>query len=69
VICEPQNLSEINEDHWHDELPEGGDLPSAVSDALDALNAAIRANTEFTWYPGRTALRVDTPTPEGQGDE
>jgi hypothetical protein len=62
VICEPQNLREVDEDYWHDELPEDGELPDAIAVALEALNAAIRANTQFTWYPGKKALALPNLT-------
>jgi hypothetical protein len=62
VLCEPQNLQEVDEDYWHDELPEDGELPDAIAVALEALNAAIRANTQFTWYPVKKALALPTPT-------
>ena len=43
VFVEPQYASEIDpQDYYADDLPEGADLPSAIIDAFDALNEAIR---------------------------
>ena len=68
VICETQNLREVDADYWQDELPDDGDLPDGVYAALEALNAAIRANTQYTWYPSKAALAL-TPDADAGGDD
>jgi hypothetical protein len=68
VICETQNLREVDADYWQDELPDDGDLPDGVDAALEALNAAIRANTQYTWYPSKAALAL-TPDANAGGDD
>lgn len=58
-ICEPVKLSEIQSDYWCDDLPENGELPPVIEEALDALNAAIRESDPVSWTPGKFAAIVD----------
>lgn len=59
-ICEPNYLSEIESDHWVDDLPEDGDLPAEVEAALEVLNAVIRKAGPVSWSPGKFAAIVDS---------
>ena len=59
-VCKPNYLSEIESDHWADDLPEDGDLPSEVEAALEVLNAAIRKAGPVSWSPGKFAAIVDS---------
>jgi hypothetical protein len=56
IICVPNRLSAIYEDHWHDELPEDGELPDGVAIALESLNEAIAESGPSSWEPGEFAL-------------
>ena len=57
-ICEPIRLSEIQSDHWADDLPEDCELPSEVEDALEDFNAVIRESRSTGWRPGKLAAIV-----------
>lgn len=58
VFCEPLRLSSIEPDHWADDLPEDGDLPAEVQDALDALNKAIANAGPSAWIEGGVRVRL-----------
>lgn len=62
VICKPINLSEVDADHWEDELPDGdGPLPSEVQAALDKLNEAIREHGKaVSCEPSKVAATFKT---------
>lgn len=50
VTCKPQSLREIDADYWESELPEDGELPKAIADALDTFNAVIREHGQAVSY-------------------
>lgn len=57
VHCKPQHLSTIDEDHFADDLPEDGELPPAIAEALAALNTAIQAHTKpVSWWADNVAV-------------
>jgi len=56
--CKPGYLSPINSDQWADDLPEDGDLPSTVQEALFALNAAIAKSGPSCWREDAIAIDV-----------
>jgi hypothetical protein len=58
--CYPHNLSLISDDHWCDDLPDGGDaeLPEEVQNAVDALNEAIKAAGPVSWFEDTIAIDV-----------
>ncbi len=57
VHCKPRLLSTIDEDHFADDLPEDGELPPAIAEALAALNTAIQAHTEpVSWWADNVAV-------------
>ena len=58
VLCMPEYLSEIAEDHWADELGLEGELPDAVLEALNRLNTAIRQAGPVSWVPGRQCITI-----------
>lgn len=62
-VCEPKHLREIESDHWADYLPDDGDLPSEVADALEEFNAVIRKSEPVSWSPGKFAAIVNLDTP------
>jgi hypothetical protein len=55
LICEPEYLRPVEYDHWVDDLPEDGELPEAVEDAVEAVNKVIREQGPSAWYPGKYA--------------
>lgn len=61
VHCKPQYLSQVDEDHWADDLAEDEELPPNVLDALAALNAQIRAHKKpISWWPSEIAVDPDS---------
>lgn len=65
VICDPQYLRAVDTDYWEDAYPDGCGsemLPDAVSDALAALNEAIKGAGPISWAPGKFALLM-SPVP------
>lgn len=56
--CKPGYLSLVSDDNWCDDLPEDGELPEAVADAVAALNAVIRAQGPVCWYEDAIAIDV-----------
>lgn len=70
VACEPRGLREVDPDYWTDELPEDGELPGPLQDALDAFNAVVREHnkTPSVWWA--IDQRVSFPSQERRpGDE
>lgn len=61
VICTPNYASQIDPDYWHDDLPEEGDLPDEMAEALEALNEVIRKQPPVSWSPGKFAAVVTEP--------
>ncbi len=59
VICESQQLSYIDTGNWFDDLPEDGELPANVQEAVDALNKAIDEAGTVSWFPGQVAAIVN----------
>jgi hypothetical protein len=53
VICEPNRLRQVEEDYFLDDLPEDGDIPDEVANALEDLNRVIRDQDPVSWSPGR----------------
>lgn len=59
IICEPNYAGEIESDHWCDDLPEDGDLPSELADAIEELNKFIReGKIILSWSPGKFAVEL-----------
>lgn len=58
-ICEPNYLSQIEIDYWSDDIPEDGELPGNVGEALDALNKEISKSIAVSWSPGKFAAIIN----------
>lgn len=43
VLAEGRRFSTLEEDYWVDDLPEDGDLPGPIADAVKKLNEVIKA--------------------------
>jgi len=56
--CKPGYLSLIDRDNWADDLPEDGDLPGGVEEALTALNKAIAEAGPSCWWQDEIAIDV-----------
>ncbi len=53
-ICEPRYASPVSDDYFCDDLPEDGELPDAIQDAMERFNAAIKAAGPLSWTPGKS---------------
>jgi len=54
VICTPVKPALLSADEMFcDFLPEDGESPDEVKDAVEAVNKAIIASAPFSWYPGK----------------
>lgn len=60
VICEPNHASQIEPDHWCDDLPEDGDIPSEMAEALKAFNEVVRRQAPLSWSPGKYAAEAES---------
>lgn len=58
VFCTPEFAKEIDpNDYYSDELPEDGEVPPAIAEAFQKLNAAImECKDPLCWYPGKVAV-------------
>ena len=52
LICEPVYLREISIDYFIDELPDEGELPDEVYDAMEKFNTVLRAAGPVSWELG-----------------
>lgn len=60
VHCEPNYLSQVEVDHWCDDLPEDEyDLPNKVEEALEILNQAIREEGPVSWSPSKFKVNYE----------
>lgn len=55
VVCAPTVTREVDSDYWCDDLPEDGELPPWLEDAVHTLNAVIREHRcdPLSWYQGK----------------
>lgn len=58
VICTPNYPRQIDYDHWCDDLPEEGELPDDIADAVAALNEVIKKSAPLSWSAGKQAAIV-----------
>ena len=58
VICEPVYATPLETDYFSDDLPDDGDIPQQIADAIDAFNEAV-AGVILSWAPGKTALDLE----------
>lgn len=59
IICEPNYARQLDPDYFIDELPEDGDLPDWLEEAVVAFNKAISNGEPLSWTPGKLALRLE----------
>lgn len=67
VLCEPQYVRQLDSDDFEDDLPEDGEMPDELAEAVDAFNAATKGLI-LSWLPGKTRLLPDPDTTEGALD-
>lgn len=60
VICVPNCVRHLDDDYFSDALPEDGELPECLRDAIAAFNAAIDNAPVLSWIPGKYALDINT---------
>ena len=56
IVCEPNRFRELDCSFFDDELPDDGELPDELEDAIDALNAVIETLPPASWSPGKYAV-------------
>lgn len=67
VATEGSFLREVDMDYWQDDLPEDGDLPGEIADALHELNKVINAQKKpHCWRPVNKRIEIATPADWGQ---
>lgn len=60
--CEPNNLSQVDEDYWCDDIAEDGDLPIEIQKALWVLNnSVVEHGKAVSWSPIRKRIIVISP--------
>lgn len=64
VICEPDYAGQIDSDYWEDQLPEDGEIPSDLEEALEVFNRAI-SGILLSWQPGKYALDLSDEHKDG----
>ena len=66
VVCAPNYAQEVDADYWCDDLPEDGELPAWLEEAVEQLNKVILAHRDepLSWFPGkqRVVLPDERPT-------
>lgn len=64
VLAEPEYAREVDEDYWSDDLPEDGELPSDIAEALEALNKVIRERKEpICWHASNKRVVIPDEVP------
>lgn len=66
VICEPDYAGQIDSSYWEDQLPEDGEIPSDLEEALGVFNKAI-SGILLSWHPGKYALDLSVEASGGGG--
>ena len=59
VLCEPRYLHPLDGSEWEDDLADEGELSDEVGEAIDALNAVLKAQGPSCWYPGKQRIDMD----------
>jgi len=59
IICRPIYAYELEADYFSDALPdETDDIPTWLSAAIDAFNAALKDKPPLSWEPGPYRLKL-----------
>lgn len=57
MLCEPNYARTLDADYFCDELPEDGDIPTEVEEAIKAFNKVVEG-VILSWRPGKFALKL-----------
>ena len=57
VICTPNHARPLEIDCFEGALPEDGDPPAWLAEAIEAFNEAIKGKEPLSWSPGKIALK------------
>ena len=68
VICEPVYARQIDEDFFCDELPEDGEVPDDIADAIDAFNEVVKGY-KLSWVPGKARFDCSEQKQKGARNE
>lgn len=61
LICEANYPREIDgSDHFSDDLPEDGELPSVLEAAFEALNEVIKKQPPLSWSPRKMRPTIES---------
>lgn len=60
IICEPNYARPIKADQWCDDLPEDGDIPAEMAEALKVFNEVIGRQGPLSWSPGKFAAEPES---------
>ena len=56
IICEPIFAHGLEPDDFVDELPEDGDVPDWLHEAIEAFNKSVKEGGPLSYSPGKTAV-------------
>lgn len=69
TICERVGVAMLDTEHWSDDIPEDGDAPDELVEAIEAFNKAVE-NVTMCWRPTDVvATWKDAPTLEQLKEE
>lgn len=57
VLCHPNRGQRLEYDYFSDQLPEDGELPDVLANAIDAFNAVLETAPVLSWSPSKVALQ------------
>jgi len=67
VLCKPIYAHKIDEEDWIDDLPEEGEIPDWLIEAIDEFNNTIKLNKEpLSYTPGNTRVKVNFKVEMGE---
>jgi hypothetical protein len=64
LLCEPVYPRRLEPDYFCDDLPEDGDMPDDVLEAIDVFNEAVKGIV-LSWRPSEIALLLEDETTHG----
>lgn len=57
-LCVPNMAREVESDYWENDLPDDGDIPEEMQEALEKLNEVIRKAPPLSWSQGNIAVII-----------
>lgn len=58
VLCTPNYASQIDDEHWCDDLLEDGELPEGIKKAMEALNEVLAKAEPLSWSAGNKRVII-----------